>query len=141
MFVADYRLLDVFWTMIVLFVWVMWIWVVISILIDVSRRDDSSGWAGREGWMILIIFLPLLGVLIYLMTQGKGMAERRAGDLAYVADVLSFATAPLLECATSFRLGESLVTGKIASHAAFVRVGPPIAEEGGAAVPALWAKG
>jgi hypothetical protein len=64
MFVADYPLLDVFWTMIVLFVWVMWIWVVISMLIDVSRRDDSSGWAGRGGWTIFIVFLPLLGVLI-----------------------------------------------------------------------------
>jgi hypothetical protein len=139
MFVADYPLLDVFWTMILFFVWVMWIWVVISMLIDVSRRD-SSGWAERGGWMILIIFLPLLGVLIYLITQGKGMAERRAGDLAYVADVLSFATAPLLEGATSFRLGESLVTGKIASHAAFVRFGPRIAEEAGAAVPAMWVR-
>jgi hypothetical protein len=141
MFVPDYPLLDVFWMMIVLFVWVMWIWVVISMLIDVSRRDDSSGWAGRGGWMILIIFLPLLGVLIYLITQGKGMAARRAGDLAYVADVLSFATAPLVERATSFRLGESLVTGKIAPHAASVRFEPRIGEEGRAAVPAMWARG
>jgi hypothetical protein len=119
----------------------MWIWVVISMLIDVSRRDDISGWAGRGGWTIFIIFLPLLGVLISVITKGKGMADRRAGDLAYVADVLSFATAPLLERATSFRLGESLVTGKIASHAAFVRFGPRIAEEGGAAAPAMWAPG
>jgi hypothetical protein len=69
------------------------------------------------------------------------MAERRAGDLAYVADVLSFARAPLLERATSFRLGESLVTEKIASHPAFVRFGPADCREGGAAVPAMWAKG
>jgi hypothetical protein len=69
------------------------------------------------------------------------MAERRTGDLAYVADVLSFATAPLLERGASFRLGESLVTGKIASHAAFVRFGPRIAEEGSADVPAMWAQG
>ena len=62
--------------------------------------------------MILIIFLPLLGVLIYLITQGKGMRERRAGDLAYIADVLCFAPAPLLERATAFRLGESFVTGE-----------------------------
>jgi len=80
-------------------------------------------------------------VLIYVITQGKGMAERRAGDLANVADVLAFATAPLIERATSFRLGESLVTGKIASPAALVRFGPRIAEEGGADVPAMWAQG
>jgi uncharacterized membrane protein len=141
MFVPDYPLLDVFWTMIVFFVWVMWICVVISMLLDVSRRDDSSGWAGRGGWMILIIFLPLLGVLIYLITQGKGMRERRAADIADIADVLCFATAPLLERATSFRLGESLVTRRIASHAAFVRFGPRIGEEGGVDVPAMRARG
>ena len=90
---------------------------------------------------LLDVFWTMIGVLIYLITQGNGMAERRAGDLAYGADVLSFATAPLLECATSFRLGESLVTGKIASHAAFVRFGPRIAEERGADMPATWAQG
>ena len=68
------------------------------------------------------------------------MRMTSAGDLAYVADVLSFAPAPLLERATSFRMGESLVAGKIASHPAFVRFGPRIAEEGGADVPATWAQ-
>jgi uncharacterized protein len=69
------------------------------------------------------------------------MRMTSAGDLAYVADVLSFAPVPLLERATSFRMGESLVAGKIASHPAFVRFGPRIAEEGGADVPATWAHG
>ena len=69
------------------------------------------------------------------------MRMTSAGDLAYVADVLSFAPAPLLERATSFRMGESLVTGKITSHPAFVRFGPRIAEEGGADVPPTWARG
>jgi hypothetical protein len=54
--------------------------------------------------------------------------------------MLSFAPAPLLERATSFQMGESLVTGKIASHPALVRFGPRIAEEGGADVPATWAQ-
>jgi uncharacterized protein len=69
------------------------------------------------------------------------MRMTSASDLAYVADVLSFAPAPLLERATSFRMGDSLVVGKIASHPAFVRFGPRIAEEGGADVPATWAQG
>ena len=69
------------------------------------------------------------------------MRMTSAADLAYVADVLSFAPAALLERATSFRMGESLVAGKIASHPAFVRFGPRIAEEGGADVPATWARG
>jgi uncharacterized protein len=66
------------------------------------------------------------------------MRMTSAADLAYVADVLSFAPAPLLQRATSFRMGESLVSGKIASHPALVRFGPRIAEEGGADVPATW---
>ncbi len=63
-----------------------------------------------------------------------------AGDLAYVGQLLSVAPAPLIERASSFRMGESLVAGKIASHPAFVRFGPRIAEEGGADVPAAWAE-
>jgi DNA helicase HerA-like ATPase len=62
-----------------------------------------------------------------------------AGDLAYVGDLLSVAPAPLVERASSFRMGESLVAGKIASHPTFVRFGPRISQEGGADVPALWA--
>ncbi|MGH3039818.1 MAG: ATP-binding protein [Gaiellaceae bacterium] len=69
------------------------------------------------------------------------MRMTSAADLAYVAHTLSFAPAPLLERATSFRIGESLVAGKIASHPALVRFGPRIAEEGGADVPATWAQG
>ena len=67
------------------------------------------------------------------------MRMASAGDLAYVADVLSIAPRPLLERATSFRMGESLVAGKISSHPALVRFGPRVAEEGGADVPSTWA--
>jgi DNA helicase HerA-like ATPase len=67
------------------------------------------------------------------------MRMNAAADLAYIADVLSFAPRPLLERSTGFRQGESLVAGKVASHPAFVRFGPRIAEEGGSDVPATWA--
>ncbi len=63
-----------------------------------------------------------------------------AGDLAFVGDLLSVAPAPLIERASSFRMGEALVAGKISSHPAFVRFGPRISEEGGADVPASWAE-
>jgi uncharacterized protein len=63
-----------------------------------------------------------------------------AGDLAYVGELLSVAPAPLIERASSFRMGESLVAGKIASHPTFARFGPRISEEGGADVPADWAQ-
>jgi DNA helicase HerA-like ATPase len=69
------------------------------------------------------------------------MRMASTSDLAYVAETLSFAPAPLLERATTFSQGESLVAGKIASHPAFVRFGPRIAEEGGGDVPTTWTQG
>ena len=73
---ADYPFLDVFWTMIVFFLWVAWIWILISILIDVFRRRDISGW-GKALWVIFVVALPFLGVLVYLIVEGKEMGERR----------------------------------------------------------------
>jgi Phospholipase_D-nuclease N-terminal/Short C-terminal domain len=73
----NYPLLEVFWTIIIFFAWVIWIWTVISVLGDVFRRHDLSGW-GKAGWTFLVILVPFLGVLIYLISQGQGMAERSA---------------------------------------------------------------
>jgi Phospholipase_D-nuclease N-terminal/Short C-terminal domain len=72
---ADYPFLDVMWTMLVFFAWVIWFWILISILSDVFRRHDISGW-GKAAWTIFLIVLPFLGVLIYMIANGKGMAER-----------------------------------------------------------------
>ena len=77
---ADYPFLDVFWSMIIFFVWVTWIWMMILILSDVFRRPDLSGW-GKAGWTFFLIVLPFLGALIYLIAQSDGMAERRAQDV------------------------------------------------------------
>jgi hypothetical protein len=77
-FAADYPFLDVFWTMILFFFWVAWIWILILVLSDLFRRD-LSGWA-KAAWCVFIIFLPFLGVFIYLIADGKGMAERRVQD-------------------------------------------------------------
>jgi Phospholipase_D-nuclease N-terminal len=79
MVAADYPFLDVVWTMFIFFAWVIWIWLLITVLVDVFRRHDLSGW-GKAGWTVFMIFLPLLGVLIYLISQGKGMAERSAKE-------------------------------------------------------------
>jgi Phospholipase_D-nuclease N-terminal/Short C-terminal domain len=73
---VDYPFLNIFWTMIVFFSWVIWIWMVISVLGDVFSRHDMSGW-GKAAWAVFIIVLPFLGVLIYVITQGKAMAERK----------------------------------------------------------------
>jgi hypothetical protein len=74
-FAADYPFLDVFWTMIIFFCWVIWIWMLVVILSDVFRRQDKSGW-GKALWVVFLIVLPFLGVLVYLIANSAGMAER-----------------------------------------------------------------
>jgi hypothetical protein len=65
--------------MILFFFWIAWIWVLIIILSDVFRRD-MSGWL-KAAWIVFLIFLPFLGVLVYLIAQGQHMAERKAADV------------------------------------------------------------
>jgi hypothetical protein len=77
---ADYPLLNIIWTMIVFFGFVIWIWMLFSVLVDVFRRHDLSGW-GKAAWTVLIIVLPFVGVLSYLIVHGKDMAERRVQDV------------------------------------------------------------
>jgi putative oligomerization/nucleic acid binding protein/phospholipase D-like protein len=79
-FAADYPFLDIFWTMLVFFMWVIWFWILITVMIDIFRRHDASGWI-KALWVVFVVFLPYLGVLIYLIAQGKGMAERRANEI------------------------------------------------------------
>jgi hypothetical protein len=79
-FAADYPFIDVFWSMLIFFMWVIWIWILVTVLIDVFRRHDLSGW-GKAAWTVFMIVLPFLGVFIYLITQGSAMAERRASEI------------------------------------------------------------
>ena len=80
MFAADYPFLDIFWTMLIFFMWVIWLWILITVMIDIFRRHDISGWL-KAVWVAFVVFLPYLGVLVYLIAQGKGMAQRRAEDV------------------------------------------------------------
>ena len=66
---------NIFWTMIIFFAWVIWIWMMVAILTDVFRRRDTSGW-GKAAWTVFLIALPFLGALTYLITNHDGMAER-----------------------------------------------------------------
>jgi hypothetical protein len=77
---ADYPFLDLLFTMIIFFAWVVWIWMMIMILSDVFRRRDISGWP-KAGWIVFLIVLPFVGVLAYLIAQHDGMAGRRTRDL------------------------------------------------------------
>jgi hypothetical protein len=86
---ADYPFLNILWTMIIFFTWVVWIWMMVVILTDVFRRRDISGW-GKALWVIFLIVLPFIGVLCYLIFEHNGMAERQAeaarGQKAQVDD-------------------------------------------------------
>ena len=59
---ADYPFLEILWTMIIFFAWVAWIWIAITVFVDVFRRHDISGW-GKAAWVVFVIVLPFLGVL------------------------------------------------------------------------------
>jgi hypothetical protein len=76
---SDYPFLDVFWTMIIFFLWVIWIWFLIAILSDVFRRHDIGG-GSKALWCVFIIFLPVLGALTYLIVNGQGMAQRNVSE-------------------------------------------------------------
>jgi hypothetical protein len=80
MLAADYPFLNIFWTMILFFFWVAWIWVLVAIISDLFRRHDTSGWI-KALWTIVLIFLPFLGVLAYMIVNGQSMSERSAKQL------------------------------------------------------------
>lgn len=68
-------LLDLFWSMLVLFIWIAWFWLFISVVVDIFRSHDLSGW-GKGGWAFFVVVVPLLGVFIYLIVRGGSMQER-----------------------------------------------------------------
>lgn len=68
-------LLDLFWTMLMIFGWVLWFTLLFRVYGDLFTRRDIGGWA-KTAWVVVTLLLPLLGVLVYLIAQGRGMAER-----------------------------------------------------------------
>jgi type VI protein secretion system component VasK len=71
---AETTFLDVFWYMLLFFLWIMIFWIFISVVADIFRRDDMSGWA-KAGWLLLIIVVPLLGILIYVIARPRVTAQ------------------------------------------------------------------
>jgi hypothetical protein len=74
---SSYPLLDLFWTILWIFGFIIWIWLLIMIFGDIFRSHDIGGWA-KALWTIFVIVLPLLGILVYLIARGGGMHERAA---------------------------------------------------------------
>ena len=76
---SSYPLLNVFWTIFEVFLWVIWIWILVAIFIDIFRSHDLSGW-GKALWFIFVLVIPLIGVLVYLIARGGSMHERQVRD-------------------------------------------------------------
>ena len=74
-------ILDLFFSMLWFFLFIAWIWLVISIFIDIFRSGDLSG-RGKAGWTIFVLIVPLIGVLVYLVARGDKMQRRRIDDAA-----------------------------------------------------------
>ena len=71
----SYPLLNVFWTILEVFLWIAWFWLLITIIIDIFRSRDLSGWA-KALWLLFVLIIPLIGVLVYVIARGGQMHER-----------------------------------------------------------------
>ena len=94
----DYPLLNLFWTMLEIFLWVLWFFLLFRVIFDIFRSHDLGGW-GKTLWLIFVIVLPFLGVFIYLIARGGSMADRdarqaQAADAATRAYIQSAAGTP-----------------------------------------------
>ena len=86
MFAADWGLGEALWTLFAIFLFVIWFWLLIMIFADLFRDHELSGWA-KAAWTIGVILFPFLGILVYLIARGGGMAERQmAQEKAAKAD-------------------------------------------------------
>jgi cobalamin biosynthesis protein CobD/CbiB len=77
---ADYPFLDVLWTLLIFFCFVIWFMILFRVIADIFRRHDIHG-GGKTLWLIFVIVLPFLGVFVYLIAESKGMAERSMKDV------------------------------------------------------------
>jgi hypothetical protein len=71
----SYPVLGAFWTIFMIFLWVIWFWILITVFIDIFRSHDLSGGA-KALWFLFVLLLPLIGVLVYLIVRGGSMHER-----------------------------------------------------------------
>ena len=81
MVLADYTFLDAFWSLLVFFIWVAWFILLFHIVIDVFRRRDASG-GKKVLWLLFILFVPFLGVFVYLIANADDMARRNMEQAA-----------------------------------------------------------
>ncbi len=102
MLAADYPFLDILWTMFIFFLFVIWIWILITVFADIFRRKDIGG-GMKAIWIVFVILLPYLGVLVYLIANHDGMADRNIAQMqkqqeatdAYIKSVAGGAAAEI----------------------------------------------
>ena len=87
---SSYPILDFFWTMLFFFVFILWIFLLIQVIIDVFRSRDMGGFA-KAIWLLFIIVLPFLGVLIYLIARGGKMHQHQVDDAKNAQDAFNAA--------------------------------------------------
>ena len=81
MVLADYTFMDAFWSLLVFFIWVAWFILLFHIVIDIFRRRDATGWK-KAIWLVFILFVPFLGVFVYLIANADDMARRNIEQAA-----------------------------------------------------------
>ena len=100
-----------------IFAFVIWFWLVITIFADLFRRHDISGW-GKALWIIAVILTSYLGVIVYLITQGRGMTERNAQQAQATREelrrVVGFSVADELGKLDQLRKAGSITEGEFA---------------------------
>jgi len=74
-FAYDYPILGTFWTIMWFFLWVVWLIILFKVIFDIFRSKDLGGW-GKALWALFVVFLPWLGVLVYLIARGRSMTDR-----------------------------------------------------------------
>jgi hypothetical protein len=112
--VDDYPLLELFWTILIIYAFIFYLVVLFRVVGDLFRDRASSGWA-KTGWLILLLILPILGVAIYLVARGSAMAEREHAAAAankesfdgYVRSVAGSGADPAAQIASAKSLLDS----------------------------------
>ncbi|HSP36485.1 MAG TPA: SHOCT domain-containing protein [Frankiaceae bacterium] len=120
---SSYPLLNLFWTMVIFFAWVIWFWLLITILADVFSRSDISGWA-KATWTLFMIVVPFVGVLSYLISQSGDMVERRqaqaqAQQASFDSYVRSVAASPEGQAAAEIERAKQLLDSGAINDAEF----------------------
>jgi type VI protein secretion system component VasK len=97
----SYPLLGAFWTIFIIFLWVLWFWILITVFIDIFRSHDLNGWE-KTLWFLFVLLIPLIGVLVYLIARGGKMQQHAQRDAqaqdqafrAYVQDAAGTQASP-----------------------------------------------